>query len=68
MKPDFGAVSKQRITILQPPLYRHIKAANEARSVIARLEYAMQQGHRETASALALMAQELVSELVQATE
>ena len=68
MTPDFGAVSGRRITILRPPLYRHIKTANEARSVIARLEYAMQHGHRETASALALMAQELVSELVQATE
>ena len=68
MKPDFGAVSGRRITTLRPPLYRLIKTANEARSVIARLEYAMQHGHRETANALALMAQELVSELVQATE
>lgn len=68
MKPDFGAVSNQRITFLQPPLYRHIKTANEARSVIARLEYEMQHGNRGTASALALMAQKLVGELVQATE
>ena len=68
MKPDFGAVSGRRITILRPPLYQHIKTANEARSVIARLEYAMQHGDRGTASALALMAQKLVGELVQATE
>ena len=68
MTPNFGAVSKQRITIIQPPLYRHIKTANEARSVIARLEYAMQHDRREDARALAIRARQLIGEIIDATK
>ena len=68
MTPHFGAIAQRRITILPAPLQSHIKTANQARAVIGRLEYALQHGNRGTASALALMAQKLVGELVQATE
>ena len=67
MKPDFGAVSKQRITILQPPLYRHIKTANQARAVIGRVEYALQHDRRDDAHALAIRARQLIGEIIDAT-
>lgn len=68
MKPDFGAVSKQRITFLPTPIYHHVKTSNDARSILARAEYAMQTGDRKHAHALAVQAGGLIAQIIEATE
>ena len=68
MKPNFGAVSARRITVLPPPIYHYVKTSNDARSILARAEYAMQTGDRKHAHALAVQARELVAQIIEATE
>ena len=68
MKPDFGAVSNQRITTLRPSLKSHIKTANEARAIVGRLEYALQLERREDAHAIATQAKALIDEIIEATK
>ena len=68
MKPDFGAVSKQRITFLPTPIYHHVKTSNDARAMLARDEYAMHQGNRALAHELAIRARALIGEIIDATK
>ena len=68
MKPDFGAVSKQRITFLPTPIYHYVKTSNDARSILARGEYAMQTGDKKHARAMAVQARELIAQIIEATE
>ena len=66
--PNFGAIAQRRITILPAPLQSHIKTANQARSVIGRLEYALQHDRREDAHALAIRSRQLIGEIIDATK
>ena len=47
-----GAVAERRITRQRDPLSSHIKSANDARSLIARAECAMQNDDKDEARML----------------